>query len=365
MNNQRLFLLGLLFIAALSILAFYTLFLTDIHLFSKPILKTVYFPEAYGLRAGDPVQVSGLRIGRVKELDFDINAEPKKRIKALLSLEKEVELLQGASITIQESTLLGGRHVDIYPGEFGSPPLEPSDEGAYYGAIKKNPIATLGDIGTLLNENRESLKNILDNAATITGNVKDGKGLIGRLISDEELSNHAADVVANFKDASEQMKTGQGLLGALIYDPELKSTVTDTFDSFKKLGGDIESGQGVLGKLIYDQALRDRVTGGLEAFANVGTRLDRGEGTLGKLISDDTLADDLQVIVTNLRGASEDIENVTSQVRTGEGTLGKLISDSGLYEDAQRAVRLLGRSLEDYREAAPITAFTGVLFAAF
>ena len=114
MNNQRLFLLGLLFIAALSILAFYTLFLTDIHLFSKPILKTVYFPEAYGLRAGDPVQVSGLRIGRVKELDFDINAEPKKRIKALLSLEKEVELLQGASITIQESTLLGGRHVDIY-----------------------------------------------------------------------------------------------------------------------------------------------------------------------------------------------------------------------------------------------------------
>ena len=51
----------------------------------------MYFPEAYGLREGDPVQVSGLRIGRVKELDFDINGAPRKRIRAVLLLDKQVD----------------------------------------------------------------------------------------------------------------------------------------------------------------------------------------------------------------------------------------------------------------------------------
>ena len=124
MNNQRQFLLGIFFLITLSILPVYTLFLTNIDLFGKQITETVYFPDAFGLKEGDPVQVSGLQVGHVKDLDFDPNAEHSKRIKAILSLDREIELMRGAKITIQESTLLGGRHVDIDPGEFGGPPLD-------------------------------------------------------------------------------------------------------------------------------------------------------------------------------------------------------------------------------------------------
>jgi len=52
-------------------------------------------------------------------------------------------------------------------------------------------------------------------------------------------------------------------------------------------------------------------------------------------------------------------------VRAGQGTLGKLFADEKLYDQLSLAVALLTRSLEDYREAAPITAFTSVLFAAW
>ena len=65
MNTKRQFLLGIFFLAALSVLAFYTLFLTDFTLFSQPERETVYFPSAHGLREGDPVLVAGLRVGRV------------------------------------------------------------------------------------------------------------------------------------------------------------------------------------------------------------------------------------------------------------------------------------------------------------
>ena len=58
MKKQRQLLLGIFFAVALSVLAAYTLFLTDVHFFTEPTREVVYFPEAYGLREGDPVQVS-------------------------------------------------------------------------------------------------------------------------------------------------------------------------------------------------------------------------------------------------------------------------------------------------------------------
>src|SRR6185436_18667524 len=166
-NTQRQILLGIFFIVALSILAFYTLFLTDIHVFSKPTLMTVYFEDANNLREGDPVQLLGARIGRVKEVTPVAASERRKRIRTVLSLEKEVELTQDGNISIRETSLLGGRHVFIDPGTFGGPVLRPNEDGSYLGVVFKNPIASFGDIGeqlsVVLSENRESIKSFLAN----------------------------------------------------------------------------------------------------------------------------------------------------------------------------------------------------------
>ena len=136
--------------------------------------------------------VQGLRIGRVESLDFDVNAPPERRIKAVLSLDTPVELTQGARISIKESTLLGGRHINIYPGEFGGPPLERADDGALYGDVEPNPIAALGDLGDLFTDNRESVRNILANLEEMVADLKAGRGTIGRLLRDEEMADGIA-----------------------------------------------------------------------------------------------------------------------------------------------------------------------------
>ena len=225
MNTQRQLLLGIFFIVALSILAFYTLFLTDIHVFSKPVLMTVYFEDANNLREGDPVQLLGARIGRVKTVTPVPASERKKRIRVVLSLDEEVELVEDASISIRETSLLGGRHVAIDTGTFGGPRLEPNEDGAYFGQVYKNPIASFGDIGeqlsVVLSENRASIKSFLANLDATMADVRAGKGLFGRLMTNEELATDASAVVAdarkfmaNASDASEQLKSGKGVLGA-------------------------------------------------------------------------------------------------------------------------------------------------------
>ncbi|HED66604.1 MAG TPA: MCE family protein [Planctomycetes bacterium] len=398
MNNKRQFLLGVFFVTALSLLASYTLFFTDtVSLFSTPDLLEVYFPDAYGLREGDPVRVSGMRIGRVKSLELIPNNPPGETIRTVLSLDQNIELLKGFSITINESTLLGGRHVQIEPGPYGGPPRDPNAK--IKGTIKRNPIEALGQIGEALSGGDGSLSRIISNLDEIVAGVRDGKGLVGRLLTDERLANDVADSVssirnatgkidrgegllgalvandqlardledalANLRSTTEKIDRGEGLLGALVNDPEIANSVRGAISSIETIAGDLQAGEGLAGRLIYDDRLADSVQEAIDAFASVGRKIDTGTGTIGRLVSDEEMADGLAETLDNFRSASADLQALVATVRSGEGTVGKLLVDEELYDEALTAVKLLTRSLEDYREAAPVTAFTSVLFAAF
>jgi len=372
MNTQRQLLLGIFFIVALSILAFYTLFLTDIHLFSKPILMTVYFEDANNLREGDQVQLLGAKVGRVKEVTANVSAQKKKRIRVVLSLEKEIELLEDAQIMIRETSLLGGRHVFIDPGTFGGPVLVALEDGAFYGTVYKNPISMLGDIGQLFNENRESITQAFLNIRKISDDIAQGRGLIGRLVTDDAMGADAkkvfsdASVIAgDVREATAQLKSGKGLLGALFYDEAMKQQFSDTVASLKQIGDDLKSQEGVLGALIYDRALKDRVSKGIESFVSFGEKLDSGEGALGLLMSDPATKEKVSGLITDLNATMADVRTIVADAKAGKGTLGKLLTDDKLIVELEKAVGVLTRSLEDYREAAPITSFTSVLFAAF
>lgn len=372
MNTQRQLLLGVFFIVTLSILAFYTLFLTDIHVFSKPILMTIYFEDANNLREGDQVQLLGAKIGRVREVTANVEADRKQRIRVVLSLDTQLELTEDAQIMIRETSLLGGRHVFIEPGTFGGPVLRSLEDGAYYGTIYKNPISMLGDLGALINENRESITKGLVNIEKITGSIAEGQGLLGRLIHDEGLAEDgrqafadARAITADVREATAQLQSGEGLLGALFYDPALKQSFDDTVASLRQIGDDLKSQQGVLGTLIYDQGLRERVSTGIDSFVAFGEKLNAGGGTLGLLMNDQATKERVELLITDFTATMADVRALVADVKVGKGTLGKLFSDDKLIVELEKAVGLLTRSLEDYREAAPITSFTSVLFAAF
>lgn len=365
MDTKRQFALGIFFLSALSILAFYTLFLTDFTLFGEPAQEVVYFPEANGLRKGDPVMVSGLRIGRVSELDYEMNAPPERRIRVTLSLNEPIELLSGARISIQESTLLGGRQIDIFPGEYGGPPLAREDDGALYGVVQENPIAALGSLGDLFTENRESVRNILKNMDEIVARTQAGEGVLGKLLSDEQMGEDLSASVTNIRDFTGGMNTGEGLVAALVHDPALAEDLRGTLDNVAKISQDLREGDGLAARLMYDPALADQVTQAFDSFARIGQRMDEGKGVIGRLLSDEELGDEVADMVRSLKDASSDVEYLTANLRNGEGSLGKFLHDDELYDEALTAVRLITRTLEDIRESAPVTTFTGVLFGAF
>ncbi len=173
-----------------------------------------------------------------------------------------------------------------------------------------------------------------------------------------------------------EAREGEGVVAALLSDPALRQRVADAidnassaFDNVAKLTAD--DGQDSVAKvLLQDEQVAQQLRDIAQNIREVTGRLERGEGTLGALMSGQSTgtigklleSDELYVLA---RDFMADLRTVSKQVAAGEGTLGRLVMEDTIYEQLELALRTLTRSLEDYREAAPIATFTAVLFQAF
>ncbi len=353
MSSKSQFLLGAFFVAVLGILGYATLFLTEFSLFREAHQMTVFFPDADGLREGDTVLVAGMRRGRVSALTYDPTAALDRRITVALRMDEEVPLREGFTIHIEDATMLGGKLVVIDPGPADGGPVP--GEAQLFGQVRASALAGLGD---LIADSRGSINKILGDVEAVTGDMRAGEGVLGRLVSDEELAVKLGEIADNlggltedFRVTAANMKEGRGTIGRLMNDEALGEDVAQALARLEDIVTRINAGEGTLGRLVTDDAIADHVQ-------SILAKADDGEGLLGQLLSNEE-------VFSKLDQVASDLAAVSTSLRAGDGTLGKLVMNDDLYVQLQRALNVVTLSLEEYREAAPITTFTSVLFGAF
>ncbi len=390
MNTQRQVLLGAFFLIVLLVLGAYTLFLTDFSLFKERHLIVAHFSEANGLRKGDSVLVAGIRDGRVQMLAYDPAAPIERRITVTLSLDNAVQLREGFDIFIADATVLGGKQVYIDPGPADGAPV--STASALPGRVKGG---ALDGLGKLVDDNSAKLSKTLDDLQTIVTDAKNGVGTVGRLLRDEQMANELREGVtaakasfANIEALTGDIREGKGVLGRLATDEDLAGKFTEiaanleqiTVD-FKGFTSDMQAGKGVLGRLAKDDTLAQEVADAVKQIREISERINTAEGTLWKFLEDPELYDRVMSATENIEQSTigklisndelyakldkvaSDVSAATGALRNAEGTLGKLVMDRALYDDVQRALNILTRTLEEYREAAPLTTFSSILFS--
>lgn len=394
MSMNRSTILGLFFLVTLSVLAYYTLFLTDFTLFKKQPHLRVQFEQANGLREGDAVQVAGMRWGRVKKMTYDPNAPIDRRVTVDAVLNDPLQLRAGFSIKIKDSTLLGGHVLAVDPGPADGAPV--SSDDMLVGTLARNPIDALSQIIDTAGPN---VTVAIENFKDFSTKLNDGKGPLNMLINDPAMAQDLATslsslaaTTADVKVITADLRAGRGSAGQFLNNDELYtsfSTATTKIaaatDELIALVKDVRSGSGVVAELIQDPTVANDVKATMAAVRSTAQKIDNGQGTLGVLVNDNGLAKSAQVVVDNLangkgtigalfndasvfenlRQASENLAVFTDALRSGQGTIGRLVLDDDLYQDIKTAMRIVQRSLEEFREAAPITTFTTVFFGAF
>lgn len=394
MTGRKHLALGVFVVSVVALLGYYTVFLRDFSLFKERQHLRVHFESARGLRVGDPVLVAGVRWGRIERIEYRPRADPKSRVEILLRLDQPVELYQDAALRIEDATVLGGRQVSIDPGRAENPPLDVS--GPLTGSVAGSPLDSLGEF---VRDNRDAVGKIVDDLRELVAGARAGRGVVGGLLVDDRLREDLASTLdgaarsaQNIARISDGLAAGTGTLGKLLVEETIYARLSEIGDSLAALAVDAREvlaaargTEGLVGRVLNDRELADdastavkRVREILDGIRNgegtlgalvredgiarraeeVLTRLSNGQGTLGRLLSDDE-------VYVDLKSISSDLAAVLAQVRSGQGTLGRLFMEDELYGEIAKAIGLLTRSLEEYREAAPISTMTSVLFGAF
>jgi len=313
-------------------------------IFSRKSDYQVRLDSVSGLAEGNPVKLSGVTIGVVKEIWLP--RDPRQGdVQIALSVENKYgeRIRTDSRVRMKKLGLLtGDSYIDVTPG---SPNLPVLPVGSLIPAHRQTNVDQLLSSGEDLVDNfvqiSYSLKNILSR-------VDKGEGLIGELTSTPQTKQRLTDtllVTLNKTNALlQQVESGQGLVGKLVYDEKYGSQLTASLDSsirsletiMVNVRSSFESGTGALPLLLSDVKTRDKAVALVdnlhttsENLVTVSKSLQTGEGIVPRLIHDREYADEtlkeFSLLVSELSGMAK-------KLNRGEGTAGKLIADPAVYD---------------------------------
>jgi len=246
-------------------------------LFNKTFTVSAVFKNVEGLKDGDAVWLSGVRIGIVKK----VSIIDEGRVIVSLSLrERQNEFIKkDATATIGSDGLVGNKIVVIRPGsarqiihdEDTINSASPTDTQELFDLAK--------DVGT-------NTKSITEDLKRITAKLNKGEGIVGELIHEGELSTELRQLINSLKMASQntnratkdlqgmmhEINTGDGLLAKLIRDSSYVDSFERTLANVKEVGEN--SRVNAIGVLLADTTFAKKLRTTLNNAESASTKLD-------------------------------------------------------------------------------------------
>lgn len=261
--------------------------LTDPGTFRGRYALVTFVEDAGGVRKGDPVQMRGVNIGRVRGFQMEDAG-----VNILLELNRQWNIPDDSRSRLAGVGLLGGRTVEILPGS-SDRFFSPGDR------IPGEFSADITDLATSVGREVEVLIGQLQGLMTtefvgsVQGTAEEAQAFIQSLraavLSQEAELARTLDALRSSAEAIQGTTEGVDL-------PALMNQADSTLAGLERVGGALEEVAGSL--------------------ATILGRIEAGEGTLGRLSTDDRLYESLLSAVGSLDDLLEDVrENPGRYVR--------------------------------------------------
>src|SRR5687767_2811465 len=353
---------GIFVLIAIAVLIFLVLNASgDINPFSKKLHVKARFADANGLREGSEVRLAGVRVGKVERIVLlEPSASPNAlRVEAQMVIDSVIDgqpanqRIRTDSQAQQGSPSLLGNEmlINITPGTSVCQPIQ---EGAILPSSSSN---TVNDFATSGTELAQRLSKLSDEISGIVKEVKDGKGTVGRLFTDEAIYNNLNATIRETEDVMRQVRSGEGSAGRFINDPALYNNANEIAIQMRAIAEDIRAGRGTAGKLVTDDELynrinrtADRLDKSVDQINLMIGEINAGRGTLGKLIRDEQIYNDARAAIARFNTTAERIDSLVAAAQRGEGTVGKLLNDDSLYSNVNQLSSEGVKMLYDFRQ---------------
>jgi len=317
---------GIFVLIAIAVLVFLVLNASgDINPFSRKLHLRARFIDANGLRDGSEVRLAGVRVGKVDRI---VLLEPSPvpdapRVEAQMVIDAAIdgrpanERIRSDSQAQQGSPSLLGNEmlINITPGTAVGQPVQ---DNAILPASSSNTVNDFAKSGTDLSQR---LSKLSDEISGIVQEVKEGKGTVGRLFTDEALYNNLNATIRETEDVMKDVRSSNGSAGRFINDPALYNNANDIAIQMKAIAEDLRAGRGTAGKLLTDDEFyarinrtADRLDKSVDQINLIIADINAGRGTLGKLIRDEQIYNDARAAVARFNTTAERVDNLVHQL---------------------------------------------------
>lgn len=247
----------------------------NISIRSSENLIKVSFRNVAGLEIGDPVTVNGFRKGYVNEMKVLPN-----EVIVEIALDNDVTLKEDAKFSISMLDLMGGKKVEIYPGE-SSVALNLKE--IHHGEFLSDIPAVMSLLGS-----------VQDDLVTVLKDVKITLSSMNNYLTDENLSGNIKQSLRNLN--------------------ELTSEMNELIKQNK-------------------ENIRLLTSNALTITENTNQIIEKNEKNLNELIKN------LNEVVSKSNQLLNDVNQITTETLQKQNNLGKILYDEEMIKDIKSSLK--------------------------
>jgi phospholipid/cholesterol/gamma-HCH transport system substrate-binding protein len=293
----------------------------------------VDFKFVGNLPAGAPVKVSGIKIGKVKEIQFlagKYDAKLKRRVYVRLKVWVENRALKAirtdSNFYINTQGVLGEQYLEITPGNLDSKKskqiaageIRVGEDPPRADLIVARLYSFLETVTNLLKSERKTIVQIVRTGAKSLENLNiilvENRTRVSKLLDDAD--KLVTEATALSKDVRHGIGGGRTIRNTLANVNRMTYTLSKELDPLLAKAKKALDSAAELGKII-----------GPEQRKKILKILDR-----------------VLTITQKVDGLAGDAAHIVAEVRRGKGTAGALVMDREIYEDIKEMVRDLKRN---------------------
>ena len=233
--------LGLFTVVGIAVLGFSLYFLGGFSV-TRSYDVNVKFQDVSGLPVKAPVKLSGVEVGKVKEIKIQDGA-----VVVVASINEGIPLYKGARFSVVMTGIIGTKYLKVVQGDEASglikagSVVDGTDEvpmdvmiAQTMASIKElvDSVHQQGKFGENLNA---SLQEVRQLSANLNQMVSSMRPYLNNSVQNlSHISDQLKDVVAKADNVMTSLDNGEGVIGSLIKDPEMKSDVKESVTKLKE-----------------------------------------------------------------------------------------------------------------------------------
>lgn len=262
--------------------------------FVPSVVVQAVFDDVNGLKNGDNVWFSGVKVGIVKSVEFSGNA----KVKVVMHIDRKAQpfIHKDAKAKVGAEGFIGNKLVVIYGG------TQTTDHITGGENLQVEKTLSTDDMMATLQKNNENLVAITTDFKTVSSRLSKGEGTVGALLTDASLykslqstanrlqmaARNSEELSSRIADYTAQLQKPGTLANGLVHDTVIMTNLKSAVQQINNAADEANS-----------------FTGNLRTASN---QLNTNDNTLGLLLNDAETAGQVKSIIENLNSGSRKLD---------------------------------------------------------